>query len=742
MANGITNLRPSNTPVTFADDVWLLLTQYRYFMHLDLTLPLANPVLIFALVLFIILFAPLVLNRLKIPHIIGLIIAGVLIGPYGFNIMVRDSSIVLFGTVGLLYIMFLAGLEIDLNEFKRNTLKSLLFGLYTFLVPMTLGVSVSYYFLGFSLPTAILLASMFASHTLVTYPILSRYGIIKNRAVNITIGGTMITDTLALLVLAVIIGTSKGEIGPDFWLQLSMSVLAFIALVLFGFPIIVRWFFSRNEDPVMQYIFVLGLVFLAAFLSQVAGVEPIIGAFLAGLALNQYIPHTSALMNRIEFVGNALFIPFFLIGVGMLVDVSIIFRDTETIKIAVTMSVVATFAKYVAAFLTQKSLGLSKDERNLIFGLSNAQAAATLAAVLVGFNTIIGTGADGEPIRLLNENVLNGTILMILVTCTIASFATEQSARKLALLEVESEDTDHAHSKSRRLLIPVSNAKVIDTLVGLAVLSKEKEDKLFAAHIVRDAHDRKELAEAEKLIEKTQKVASETDNRLETLIAADTNVGAGLSQIVKEERITDVFLGSHVRKDPTDNFYGNIIRTILNSTSANIFISRILQPPGLTKKVVFVIPENAEYEIGFPHWFPMMKHLCQEIGAKAKVFAGEATLRYLGNLNAGSKTPLSFEAERFTDWEDFLILARDVTKADLFVVVQARKSYISYNPHFEKVPIFLTKYFQDINYLLVYPGDGRDIGPALDYRNPSLSEPIKENFEMLKNIGSKILKTK
>ncbi|PKP35973.1 MAG: sodium:proton antiporter, partial [Bacteroidetes bacterium HGW-Bacteroidetes-15] len=282
------------------------------------SLPLTNPVLKFLVILIIILSAPILLNKLKIPHILGLIIAGAIIGPNGFNLLLRDSGIILSGTAGLLYIMFLAGLEINMDEFKRNSSKSLMFGLYTFLIPMILGILSSYYILNLSMLSSILVASMYASHTLIAYPILSKLGVTKSRAVNIAVGGTMITDTLALLVLAVIVGLTTGEVNSAFWIKLSVSILSFGLIVMLLFPIIGRWFLKRYEDNVSQYIFVLVMVFLGAVLAEAAGIEAIIGAFLSGLALNRLIPSTSPLMNRIEFVGNAVFIPFFLIGVGML----------------------------------------------------------------------------------------------------------------------------------------------------------------------------------------------------------------------------------------------------------------------------------------------------------------------------------------------------------------------------------------------------------------------------------------
>lgn len=402
---------------------------------LEITLPIINPVLKFLVILIVILVAPIILNKLKIPHILGLIIAGAIIGPNGFNLLIRDSGIILSGTAGLLYIMFLAGLEINMAEFKRNRFKSLVFGLYTFIIPIILGILSSYYILKLSMLSSVLVASMYASHTLIAYPILSNLGVNKNRAVNIAVGGTMITDTLALLVLAVIVRMTTGELTLAFWMKLTISVLCFGLIVMLLFPIIGKWFLKRFEDKVTQYIFVLVMVFLGAILAEAAGIEAIIGAFLSGLALNRLIPSTSPLMNRIEFVGNAIFIPFFLISVGMLVDYQAFFKDFETIKVALVMTFIATTAKYIAAWLSQKTFKFTIDERRLIFGLSNAQAAATLAAVMVGYNIIIGETESGESVRLLNENILNGTIVMILVTCTIATLSAQKGARNISSFE-------------------------------------------------------------------------------------------------------------------------------------------------------------------------------------------------------------------------------------------------------------------------------------------------------------------
>lgn len=584
----------------------------------ETTLPLTNPVLKFLLILVIILFAPIILNKIKIPHLLGLIIAGAIIGPNGINLMERDSSIILSGTAGLLYIMFLAGLEIDLADFKKNSKKSLVFGLYTFIIPMTLGIFTSLYILEFSLPTSVLLASMFASHTLIAYPLVSKMGVAKNKAVNITVGGTLITDTLALLVLAVIVGMTTGEVNTEFWLRLSISIVVFGLIVMLLFPIIGRWFLKRYDDKVSQYIFVLVMVYLGAVLAEMAGIEAIIGAFLAGLALNRLIPHTSPLMNRIEFVGNAIFIPFFLIGVGMLIDYRAFFKDFETIKVASVMIIVATTAKFLAAWITQKTYKFSADERRLIFGLSNAQAAATLAAVLVGYNIILGETETGEPIRLLNESVLNGTILMILFTCTIASFVAQKGAKNIALLESTSASANDGQNQEK-ILIPISNIDTTDELINLGVTLKSKKNKdgLYALSIVdNNTLDGSADKQAKKILNRAAETASATDHLLHGLLRYDLNIVNGISSVVKEHKITDIILGLHVSKGISNSFLGNLTEGILTKCNTTTLIYKPAQPFGTIKRHIIIVPENAEKEMGFPFWIIKVWNIARNSGAK------------------------------------------------------------------------------------------------------------------------------
>ncbi len=673
-------------------------------LAISYNLPLTDPVLKFLLILIIILSAPLLLNKLKIPHLLGLIIAGAIIGPNGLNLVLRDSSIILSGTAGLLYIMFLAGLEIDMGDFKKNSGRSLVFGMYTFLIPMGLGIVTGLYVLNFSLETSILLASMFASHTLIAYPIISKLGISKDKSVSITVGGTMITDVLALLVLTIIVGMATGQIGEHFWTRLSVSVIVFTLFVICVFPIIGRWFFKRVQDSISQYIFVLVMVFLGAYLAEVAGLEAIIGSFLAGLALNRLIPRTSPLMHRVEFIGNSIFIPFFLIGVGMLIDYRAFFTSFETIKVGIVMIVVATVAKYAAAWLTQKTFHLSPDQRRIIFGLSNAQAAATLAAVMVGYNVILGQTPEGQPIRLLNESVLNGTILMILVTCTMASFAAQKGAHNLAAANTPDPEAKN-NTPTERILIPLSNEDTAEELVNLslAVKSGQNREHLYALHVLDNqaTTDDKRLKQARQLLENAVLNAAATDTRIQELQRYDLNVTNAILSIILEHRITDLVLGLHKEKGIPTSFLGRITEGILDHSDVNTFIYKPTQPLATMKRHLIVVPQQAEKEAGFTSWVTRVWNVVQSTGAKA-VFYG--TPDSIGRLKAlSAKYTNETEYIEFSDWNDFLIVFRDVHKDDTLWIVMSRRDGLSFDLNMNRIPGYLNKYFQANSFILIYP---------------------------------------
>lgn len=709
----------------------------EFFSHLsnEFVLPLQNPVLVFSLILLIILLAPILLKRLNIPGIIGLIISGVIIGPYGFNILENNFAIKLFSTIGLLYIMFIAGLELDLNEFKSNRNKSLVFGFYTFIIPLAVGFPVMYYILGyfydFDFNASFLTASMFATHTLVAYPIVSKLGVSKNQAVAITVGGTILTDTAVLIILAIVIGNSRGTLDQAFWIQLGISLAIFSAIMFFLIPRIAKWFFKKLEsEKHAHYIFVLSVVFFAAFLAEVAGVESIIGAFVAGLALNPLIPQSSALMNRIEFIGNSLFIPFFLISVGMLVDVSVILSGWESVVVAATLSVVAIFGKWIAAYVTQKTYGYSVPQRNLIFGLSGGHAAATLAIVLVGYKEGI-----------LDEGILNGTIILILVTCIVASFAAEKAAKKIVIAESQADvSKEESSQNNEHILIPVANMDFLEKLLDFALIIKDKAStnpiSLLTVVPNNDEADiniikyRKEL---EKFI--PQGSASETSINILTTI--DHNPASGIARTAKEIMADFVIIGWPQKTAFLDKLLGEKIDSIINNVDKNLILGHFVRPLIENKRLVFICPPFSEKEMGFPVIIQKVFRIAQEYSMPIALYSEERTYTAIQKLMKSMKLTGKVNFTAFTYWEDFLIITKEFTSNDMIIYVAARRGSISYSSHLEKAPSKFERYLETNNLIVIYPQENTS-GIIIDEYGNFSPTTISKGIDAIEQIGKGI----
>ncbi|WP_297555367.1 cation:proton antiporter [uncultured Alistipes sp.] len=689
--------------------------------HTAIELPLEDPILKFMLIMAIVLAAPLLLNKLKVPYLLGLIIAGAVIGPHGLNLVLRDSSIILSGTAGLLYIMFLSGLEMDTADFRRTGWHSLVFGLYTFSIPMLVGIPVGYFVLGFPIHSSVLLAGLFASQTLVAYPIVSKLGITRDKAVTLAVGGTIITDMLALLVLTIVVGTATGSADTAFWYRLGISVVLCVAVILLLFPLIGHWFFRRCTDSVSQYVFVLVMVFLGAFLAQLAGLEPIIGAFLAGLAMNPLIPRTSALMNRIEFVGNAVFIPFFLIGVGMLIDYRAFFKDWQTIEVSAAMIVGITLAKYLAAVLTQKTFRLTRDQRTLLFGLSSAHVAATLAAVMVGYNVILGHTPDGEPIRLLNESVLNGTILMILATCAVSTFATQRGAHNIAAGRTHNDEKPAA---SEHVLIPLSNTASVNELIGLSIGATSLRNRsLYALNAVDNRTDDPEVQKrARGILDMAASTAAAADVHMHRLLRYDVNIVNAITSVVRERNITDIVMGMHREKavsalaaafpsvlgQPVGPSLGKTLAAVLAQSNVTTLVYRPLQPLATIKRHVVFVPRRAEKEAGFHLWLDRVRNIIRNTGGKLVFYAPAATLEALSKgRKARQITDVEYNAFE-AGWEEMPRILCTLKRNDCLWFVMSRRDRLSYQAAMGRIPGFLDDYADDNSCVLIYPVQAGD----------------------------------
>lgn len=697
-----------------------------------ITLPIEDPLLKFLIEIIIILCIPLLLNKIKVPHLLGLIIAGAVVGPNGFGLLSRDSSVVVTGTTGLLYIMFLAGLEIDMADFKKNKWKSITFSLYTFAVPFVLGLAGGYYILGFSLLTSVLFASLFSSHTLIVYPMVSSLGIAKNLAVNITVGGTMITDVLSLLVLAVVVGMSQGEVGTAFWLKLSISMVVFTLIVLLVFPIIARWFFKTVEDKISQYLFVIVMIYLAALLAELAGIESIIGAFFAGLALNRLIPHTSSLMNRVEFVGNAIFIPFFLISVGMLIDFSAFIQSWETLWVAAIMLFASIGGKYFAAILTQKTFKLTNDEGKLIFGMSSASAAATLASVMVGYNIIIGENDAGEPIRLLNDHVLNGSILLILVSCTVSSFVSMASAQRIADADKDNKVSGNSEEKEN-ILLALNHEDTVEKMVNLGLLVKTSTntDRIFAVNVINEEENESSVKNAEKILESAVKAASAADVKLNPITRHDNDTASGISNVIKEKEITDLLVGLQSGKGFSASFVYNLYNGYLRNKNINLMIYHAVQPVSTIKEYVVLIPENAEMDAGFFHSMLRIWNIARNSGAKMSFYGKDKTMLILKRIVKKASIEATFET--IGSWQDAQEIAFGLGEDIGLIIVMADKGMHAYVPRMQDVPDLLNKRVNNNNYILIYPFSKTEINTT-EKRAVSSHDDFVEIGKIIRNI--------
>lgn len=690
--------------------------------------PFKNPVIGFSLILFIILLIPLILRKLNIPGIIGLIISGIIIGPYGFHLIEKNSAVEWFSTIGLLYIMFIAGLELDLNLFKQHKNKSLTFGFLTFTVPIVIGYFVCRYLLEYDFNASLLTAAMFGTHTLIAYPIVSRMGLTKDLAVAISVGGTIFTDTAVLLLFAVISQNSDNNLNPAFWLRLSISVIIFCIIMFLLIPKITIWFFKRLEsEKYSHYVFVLSVVFFAAFLAQASGLEPIIGAFAAGIALNKFIPHHSSLMNRIEFIGNALFIPFFLISVGMIVNLKVILHGYQTLYVAFVLTSMSLFTKWLAALFTQVLFKMKKTQRQLIFGLSSAHAAATLAIIIVGFNKGI-----------IDEYILNGTIILIMITGIVASFSTENAAKKMVLqnhsMAMEQESQENIHEQ---ILYSVSDYRNAEKMIELLNYIKDKKSPhpIVLLSVISEEKDvEKKIIESKQQLENVLKITSGYNQEFQVLTTIDFNVPTGISRVSKEMLAKLIVIGWPDKSGIIERLFGENYKQIIEQIEKNIFIVQQKYPIALLKKIILILPSLAEKEIGFEYCIQKIKMLATEINATLSIYAHPDTKKYLQET---MKNKINYEFNTLMSFDDFLLISKESHNNHIIITFMARKGSISYQTAMDKIPNKLETYFEESNKILVYPQQFFDIENSETYEEVS-SEPLNKSIETIQKIGKGI----
>ena len=661
--------------------------------------PITNPTWIFLVVLVIILFAPLLFNRIRLPHIVGMILAGVLVGEHGLNILSRDSSFELFGKVGLYYIMFLASLEMDMEGLKKNRTRGIIFGLISFLIPFVLGYAVGVWILHLRWDASLLFSCIISSHTLIAYPIVGRYGLSRHDCVTIAIAGTMIALLLALLVLAGISASAEGDISPRFWITFVLKCTVYCIFIFFCYPRITRYFFKRYSDNVTQFTFVLVLLVLSAALSELAGLEGLLGAFLAGLVLNRYIPRVSPLMNRIEFVGNALFIPYFLISVGMLINVRSLFDHREAIFVVAVMVVTATATKWLGAWATQQVLRMKPVERTMLFGLSNAHAAGALAMIMVGTQLEIAPGQ-----YLIGDDIVNGVVLVILASCIISSLVTERAARQMALTETAALSDGINHNE--RIMVALYNPDSVEQLIDTAIMmsNPKSQKEMIALQVCLDnQHSEQQKLQGKLNLERAAKAAAAADVQLSTYNRVGVNVVGSIMHSMKEFEASELILGLHHKRKMTDSYLGTVAMELLDRTNRQVIIVNYLMPVNVVHRIIVAVPERAELEAGFYQWVERLSRMGEQLGCRIDFHAHSDTIKYIQSYIQNHHPSVRTAYFELDNWDDLLIVTRYLSYDHLFVLVSARRGSISWQPAFDNLPTQLMRHFSNNSLMIIYP---------------------------------------
>ena len=686
--------------------------------------PITDPTLIFFVVLLIVLFAPIIMGKLRIPHIIGMVLAGIVVGKYGLNILERDSSFELFGKVGLYYIMFLAALEMDMEGMKKNKSRLLIYGLLTCFIPFTLTYFMSIHLLHYSTKASLLLSCIMASNTLIAYPIVSRYGLQQKPSVTLSVGSSMLSLLIALVILAGLVASFGEHDGVLFWIFFATKFAAYCGFMIFLIPRLTRWFLRRYSDAVMQFIFVMAMLFMSAALSQIVGIEGVFGAFFAGLILNRYIPHISPLMNRLEFIGNALFIPYFLIGVGMLINVNLLFQGGHILLVIFCIVFFGTLGKAIAAYAACLGFRLPLSSGHMMFGLTSAHAAGSIAMVMVGMNILIGPNT-----YLVNDDMLNGVVIMILFTCIISSLLTDWSSQKIILRDKElPEAEDEKKGNDEKILIPVRYPEYADSLMDLALLVRNQKLNrgLVCLNVVYDDKDmRYNQEQGRQLLDHCSQLAAATDVMTQTQVRIAANIANGIKHAFNEFQCSEIIIGMHMHPERSPKFWGEFHQSLFNGLSRQIIMARVIQPLNTIRRIQVAVPSRAEFEPGFYRWLERLSRMAGNLDCRIQFHGRTETLALINEYIQNRHHEVRADYALMNHWNEMPQLAAQISNDHMLVVITARKGTVSYKTALERLPEEITRFFSGTNLMIIFPDQyGDSSGDQLTFAEPQHQEEI------------------
>ncbi|ARS88677.1 cation:proton antiporter [Natrarchaeobaculum aegyptiacum] len=661
---------------------------------------LEEPVLVFAIAMIVFLVGPLLVKRLGQPGIVGIVIFGAVVGPGALEIVELTDAIELLGQVGLIYLLFTVGLELDIRGFAAAPQDAALFGLTSFFVPFFVGTFATHTVLGLELEAALLLSAVFASHTLLAYPIVNRLGVTKNRAVTAVFGGILFTDTIALVVLAIVLGAADGDLTVWMISEVGLALVVLFASAWFVLPPAARWFFQNfSEESYFEFLFVMVAIFVTASLAEVLALEPILGAFVAGIAVNRLIPEGGTLMNRIEFVGNAFFVPFFLFYVGMLVDPGVILDGPATLVTAAVIVGVMIVSKYAAAWVVSVVQGFTPNERGVIFGLSIGQAAAALAITLVGYE-------EG----LFGDTVLNAVVLMLLVTAIASPWMTERAATRLALeREVEAGAADE---RDPNILLPLSHsAELQQRLLELAFVIKgdRGSEPVTVMRVIQPdqgSSAERQVAAAQADLEELAAEGSAAEVPIETETRVNHNVASGIVQGAVEVQANQIVMGWDATESFRHRIFGSIIDQVLERTTLPVLISRLGHPINTTRRLHVVVPIGADHHEGFYEAVHLVKRIANATGAELRVVVVEGTTHQFEQLFDLVEEDVTAEFEAVDRWDRLLpTLESRAEEDDLVVAISPRRGDVGWHRELEDLPRELVSLPPE-SFLTVHPRQG------------------------------------
>lgn len=663
--------------------------------------PITNPTLIFFVVMLIILSAPIIMGKLRIPHIIGMVLAGVLIGKYGFNILNRDDSFELFGNVGLYYIMFLAALEMDMEGVKKNVKRMLIYGALTCFIPFGLTFVMSVSMLKYSIMASLILGCIMASNTLIAYPIVGRYGLQRKPSVTLSVGASMISLLTSLIILSAIENAHAGNSDFMFWAWFVAKIIIYCGVLSLIVPRLTRCFLRRYSDAVMQFIFVMAMLFMSAALAEAVGVNGISGAFFAGLILNRYIPPVSPLMNRIEFIGNALFIPYFLIGVGMLINVRLLFNGGNILWVVFLIVVFGTVGKAIAAYLACFSFRMPWSSGHMMFGLTSAHAAGAIAMVMVGMKIEIAPGK-----YLVDDTMLNGVVMMILFTCIISTMVTENAAQRIILRDKEFAHEEEPENDDEKILVPVKYPEYANRLINLAILMRNQKLNrgLVGLNVVYDdAKMRQNQALGQKILQQVQQYAAGSDVKMQTQVRIAANIANGIKHAFKEFQASEILIGMHMHAEVSNKFWGEFHQSLFNGLNRQIIMARLHQPLTTIRRIQVAVPSRAQYEPGFYRWLERLARMAKNLECRITFHSRKDTQELIKQFITNKHNELRADYEEMEHWSELPMLASTISQDHMFVVVTARKGTVSYKTALDRLPEEITKYFNGKNLMIIFP---------------------------------------